>query len=267
MSAPAERWNNAYKATHEAYSIWSANKTSAEKTGNKDLIAAAEAKLDVISKEQSSLLDFKKDLKKYCSAYTYISQVIDLGEPDLEIFYGFAKLLLNRLSGTAIEEIDISSLVMTGYRISKIDRAGNDADEPAELRPMSSGAGTVTKKKAPLKEIIEKLNEAFGEDVAAIDGARTINAIVDTVSADDVSRIRIRNTSNNLDAIIADGRLENIIKVAALSLKNNDLGIIATKILEDPQAIKPIQEMIFHLVRKKKHLDIDEIAAYTDNPV
>ena len=130
---------------------------------------------------------------------------------------------------------------------------------------MGSGAGTSKKKRASLKKIVEKLNEAFGEDVAPVDGARTVNAIVDSVSADDVSRIQIRNSTNSREAIIADGRLENIIKVAALSLKNNELGQLASQILDDPQAIRPIAEMIYDLVNKKKHLDIEEISNFTDN--
>ena len=263
VSAPAERWNNAYKANYNAYATWSSNKEEARRTGNKDLLSQADAKLEKIAKEQESLLDFKKDLKKYCSSYTFISQIIDLGEPELEIFYGFAKLLLKRLDGTALEEIDISSLVLSDYRISEVERAFPPGDDdPAILRPMGSGSGTSKKKRATLKEIVEKLNEAFGEDVPAADGARTVNAIVDTVSADDVSRIQIRNSTNSKEAIIADGRLENIIKVAALSLKNNELGQLATQILEDPQAIRPIAELIYDLVNKKKHLDIEEISEF-----
>lgn len=121
------------------------------------------------------------------------------------------------------------------------------------------------KKRSSLKEIVVRLNEAFGEDVAPTDGARTINAIADTVSADDVSRTQIRNATNTREAIIADGRLESIIKAAALSLKNNDIGGLAAKILDDPQAIRPIAELIYDLVSKKKHLDIEEISDYTRN--
>lgn len=204
-------------------------------------------------------------MKKYCSAYTYISQIVDLGEPDLEIFYGFAKLLLKRLDGTPLEDIDISSLVLSDYRISELTHVPSDQDDPAVLRPMSGGAGTSKKKRTTLKEVIAKLNEAFGENVSPVDGARTVNAIVDSVSADDVSRIQIRNSTNSREAIIADGRLENIIKVAALSLKNNELGQLATQILDDPQAIKPIAEMIYDLVNKKKHLDVEEISEYANN--
>ena len=266
VSAPAERWNNAYKANHNAYATWSANKEEAQRTGNKDLLAEADVRLKEIAAEQEKILDFRKDLKKYCSSYTYISQIVDLGEPELEIFYGFAKLLLKRLDGTSLEEIDISSLVLSDYRITALDCPddSNGDDEPV-LRPMGSGAGTSKKKRASLKKIVEKLNEAFGEDVAPVDGARTVNAIVDSVSADDVSRIQIRNSTNSREAIIADGRLENIIKVAALSLKNNELGQLASQILDDPQAIRPIAEMIYDLVNKKKHLDIEEISNFADN--
>lgn len=266
VSSPAERWNNAYKANHNAYATWSANKEEAQRTGNKDLLVESDVRLKEIAAEQEKILDFRKDLKKYCSSYTYISQIVDLGEPELEIFYGFAKLLLKRLDGTSLEEIDISSLVLSDYRITALDRPddSNGDDEPV-LRPMGSGTGTSKKKRASLKKIVEKLNEAFGEDVAPVDGARTVNAIVDSVSADDVSRIQIRNSTNSREAIIADGRLENIIKVAALSLKNNELGQLASQILDDPQAIRPIAEMIYDLVNKKKHLDIEEISNFTDN--
>ena len=130
---------------------------------------------------------------------------------------------------------------------------------------MGGGAGTSKKKRTTLKEVIAKLNEAFGKNVSPVDGARTVNAIVDSVSADDVSRIQIRNSTNSREAIIADGRLENIIKVAALSLKNNELGQLATQILDDPQAIRPIAEMIYDLVNKKKHLDVEEISEYANN--
>lgn len=80
-----------------------------------------------------------------------------------------------------------------------------------------------------------------------------------------MSRTQIRNATNTCEAIIADGRLESIIKAAALSLKNNDIGGLAAKILDDPQAIRPIAELIYDLVSKKKHLDIEEISDYTRN--
>ena len=127
---------------------------------------------------------------------------------------------------------------------------------------MGGNTNQKNKKKESLKKIISQLNEAFGEDTSPTESARAVNAIVDSVFADDVSRIQIRNSTNAKEAIIADGRLENVIKVAALSLKHNDLGKFADKLLEDPQAQKPIAELIYDLVSGKKHLDIEAISDY-----
>ena len=261
VAAPAERWNNAMKAQLNASNTWQQAKKNAERCGNKDLVASADAKLKEIQQEIDKLNDIKKLLKRYGSAYMFISQIVELGEPDMEAFYGFTGLLLKKLNGLPVEEIDISSLVLSDYRINRLDTAVEGKDK-AVLRPMGNGSKTARHEKKSLKEIITKINSAFGADVSAVEGAKAINAIVDTVAADDVSRIQIRNSTNSREAIIADGRLESIIKMAALSLKANELGKIATQILTDPQAILPVQELIYDLVSKKQHLPIEDISEY-----
>lgn len=162
-----------------------------------------------------------------------------------------------------MDEIDISSLVLSDYRLNPLDAENNgDGDDDAVLRPMGGSTKSSKHQKKSLKEIVSKINEAFGTTVSATNGARTVNAIVDAVSTDNVSRIQIRNSTNSREAIIADGRLESIIKMAALSLKHNELGKLAAQILEDPQAIRPIQELIYDLMNKKKHLPIEDISKY-----
>lgn len=262
VSAPADRFMNDMKAQQNEYATWSQMLKDADKSGNEDLKKTAEAKVKEVQERINVFDGFRKDLKGYCSAYTFISQVVDFGEPDLEIFYGFAKLLFIKISGTSLEEIDISSLVLSDYKISEEQRRGEDEGEGAVLRPMGGNTNQKNKKKESLKKIISQLNEAFGEDTSPTESARAVNAIVDSVFADDVSRIQIRNSTNAKEAIIADGRLENVIKVAALSLKHNDLGKFADKLLEDPQAQKPIAELIYDLVSGKKHLDIEAISDY-----
>jgi len=53
--------------------------------------------------------------------------------------------------------------------------------------------------------------------------------------------------------------MENIIKLAAVSLKNNDFAKLADKILVDPQAWKPLADVIFDLIDKNKRLDLPEL--------
>lgn len=113
--------------------------------------------------------------------------------------------------------------------------------------------------KRQLREIITKINSIWGEDANTVTGARTINAIADYVSGDDVSRVQIQNSTNSKDSVIADGRLESTIKLAAVSLMNNEFAQLAATIVDDPQAWRPLAEVIYDLVDKRKRLDIPDI--------
>jgi type I restriction enzyme R subunit len=261
VSAPAERWISAFRSQQNAYITWKNVFDSAEAKADKDTIKQAEAKLKEASDEIDNLIGFRKKLKKYCSAYTYISQIVDFGDPDLEVFYGFAKLLSHRIAGTSLEEIDVKNLVLSDYRINKLDVDG-DGGEGAVLKPMKAGGKAKSSKQESLKAIIAKINEIWGDSTSPVTGARALNAIADYVAADDISRIQIRNSTNSKEAVIADGRLESIIKLAAVSLKNNDFEALADRIINDPQTWKPLAGVIFDLVDNKKRLDIPELKDY-----
>ena len=98
---------------------------------------------------------------------------------------------------------------------------------------MRAGGNGHSAKKESLRAIIKRINEVWGSDVSPVTGARTINALADYVAADEVSRIQIRNSTNSKEAIIADGRLETIIKLAAVALKNNDFEALAEKLAQN----------------------------------
>lgn len=261
VSVPAERWISEFKAQQAAYSTWCSIFEDAKAKENTDAMKQAQAKMEEVEDSKDTLVDFRKKLKKYCSAYTFISQIIDFGDPDLEVFYGFAKLLSHRIAGTSLEEIDVKNLVLADYRINKTDKPVNES-EGAFLKPMKAGGKAKSSRQESLKELISKINEIWGANVSTVIGARTINAIADYVAADDVTRIQIRNSTNSKEAIIADGRLESIIKLAAVSLKNNEFAELADKIINDPQSWKPLAEVIFDLIDDKKRIDISEFTEY-----
>ena len=208
------------------------------------------------------LMDFRKKLKRYTAAYEFITQIIDLGEPDLEVFSSFAKLLAHKLDGISVDEIDIRSLVLSDF---KLKYRGDEKLEPngsTTLKPMTAGGQGRGGRKDTLKAIIARINEIWGENVSPDVGARTINAIADFVTADDVSRVQIQNTSNSKEAVIADGRMERIIQLAAISLKNNEFGVLADKIISDPQTWRPLADIIYDLVDKNKRIDMLELVKY-----
>ena len=264
VETPAERWKNAYKSCQTAYLTWKDVEKDAINRKDEKIIKQAQEKIAEHEKKLDSLSDFKKKLKRFHSAYSFISQVIDLEEPDLEVFDGFTVMLHHRISDVDVDEIDIKSLVLSDYRINPLD-VKKPEDEDAVLRPMGTGGQGKSAKRESLKKIISKINEIWGDDVDTVTGARTVNAIADYVAADDVSRIQIRNSTNSKEAVIADGRLESIIKLAAVSLKNNEFAEYADKIISDPQTWRPVAEAIFDLVDGKKRIDIPDLIEYTRN--
>lgn len=259
VADPATRWNDAVKGTQTAYANWKNVLDVAVLQGDKEIEKQAKQRLDETGKTLDTLMNFRKNLRKYCTAYNYIAQIVDLGDPDLEVFYGFAKLLGHKIQGTPLDEIDVSNLVLSDYRVNMAKSVDPGNVDGGDLKPMRAGGNGKSSKKESLKVIIAKINEVFGSDVSPVTGARAINAIADYVAADDVSRIQIRNSTNSKEAIIDDGRMENIIKLAAVSLKNNDFAKLADKILVDPQAWKPLADVIFDLIDKNKRLDLPEL--------
>lgn len=256
VDEPAKRWKDKLDATQTAYMTWENVLDTAIAHEDKETEKHAKLKVKEVEEQLDTLMDFRKNLRKYCSSYNYIAQIVDLGDPDLEVFYGFAKLLSHKIQGIPLDEIDVSNLVLTGYRLKSITPVDIGKVGGSDLKPMRAGGKGKAGKKESLKVIIARINEVFGTDVSPVTGARAINAIADYVAADDVSRIQICNSTNSKEAIIDDGRMENIIKLAAVSLKNNEFAKLADKILVDPQAWKPLADVIFDLIDKNKRLDL-----------
>ncbi|MDY2997753.1 MAG: DEAD/DEAH box helicase family protein [Faecalimonas sp.] len=261
LAKPALRWNDALKTAQEDYQTWHKVLDSAKHNGDEKIQKQVDQKLKEIQECMDKLMDFRQKLKKYCSAYNYIAQIVDLGDPDLEVFHGFAKLLTHRIKGTPLEEIDVSNLVLANYRINPVNVPNVGENDNLGLKPMRAGGKGKASKKESLKVIISRINEIFGEDVSTVTGARTINALADCVAADDMSRIQIQNSTNSKEAVIADGRMGNIIKQAALVLKNNEFEELIDKVLTDSQAWRPLAEIIYEMIDKNKRVDIQELAS------
>ena len=213
--------------------------------------------------ERDKLVTFRKLLKRYCSAYMFLSQIIDLGEPDLEVFNGFAKLLANRLADTSLDQIDVKGLVLTDYRIDKLRR--DDQDKERELRPMKAGTGqSSASRRQSLKRIVAKLNETWGDNVNVVAAARAVNFIIDYVDTDQITHMRITNSTNSKESLINDGRLKNQIKMALVSMVNNETGTLAAQIMNDPQAIASLADQIYDQIAKGSRYSIPEIQRYVE---
>ena len=172
-------------------------------------------------------------------------------------------MLCQRLKGEPLDDIDVSNLILSDYRISAIptDAITTAKDEITQslLKPMRAGKAIAPEKDEPLADIVNQLNEIWGPDFDVETKARTVNAFTDLLEKDDITRIQIQNSTNSKDAILDSGRMEQMVKMAAITLINNDMKDLAAKVLTDPQAWYSLAGLLYDLVKQGKHLDVAQI--------
>lgn len=156
-----------------------ANRILARHKASLDAIKLAVAKKDskaekAAREEKEALEIFKRNVGAYIRVYSFLSQIIDYGNPSVEKRFIFFKLLLPLLDfERQRDKIDLSAVAMTHFAVRNKGRFVlplADGD-PEKLKPMTDpGSGEVQEKqKARLGEIIAKLNELFEGDLTESD--------------------------------------------------------------------------------------------------
>lgn len=260
VAGPAELFRSRFLAAKDSYETWLEIKQEAEGSGDSEQFERAQVAAGEAAEQIAALSTFRKKLSKYCSAYTFLTQLIEYGDPDLEVFYGFAKLLGHRIAGTSLEDVDVRGLVLSDYRIAR--QRVPEGVSGLDLQPMGPGGSGSAPKRDTMARIVERLNRTWGDEGDPIVKARAVNAVSDVVAADAVTNTQIANTSNTKEAVLADGRLRNIVIRALMSMMSNELGDLAEQALDDPQAIEPLAEQVYDLLASGKRYDIAELSAY-----
>lgn len=93
----------------------------------KNLFEIVEKSRSEKTTERESLNRFKSELGRFSRYYSYITQLIEMGDADLGSCTTFVKLLAKRLNGIRKEQIDLSGLILTGSAIHevKMPKKGN----------------------------------------------------------------------------------------------------------------------------------------------
>jgi len=113
-----------------------------------------------------ALMLFKGDMGAYCRLYSFLSQVFNYGNTDIEKRFIFYKRLIPLLDfGRERDEVDLSKVVLTHHTLRKGAKTAlelRDGD-PEKLLPIdAAGSGAVQDKdRVLLAEIIEKVNGLF----------------------------------------------------------------------------------------------------------
>jgi type I restriction enzyme R subunit len=142
-----------------------------KKIGDAVLIANAENSMKELKKELNALIVFKKDLGSFSRFYEFMSQIVNYEDIKLKQLSLYARHLAPMLREEVIddEDIDLSSVVLTHYRLSKIREQNLKLEENCaeyKITPgndLGSGVGR-DKKEDFISTILEKLNALFDSD-------------------------------------------------------------------------------------------------------
>ena len=140
------------------------------------------AATETAQNELNALLLFQSDMGAFQRLYTYLSQIFDYGNTDIEKRSIFFKQVLRLLEfGREREGIDLSKVVLTHHKLKPQGKQSmplGEGDNP-KLEPLTEvGGGSVQEKlKALMSEIIQKVNDLFGGDTTDGDQVSFVDCV------------------------------------------------------------------------------------------
>ncbi|PWW25178.1 type I restriction enzyme R subunit [Geodermatophilus normandii] len=110
---------------------------------------------------------FRKDVSTYVRLYDFMSQIVDYGDPYLEMLSIFLRLLERVIDDSSwAAEVDLSDVVLVGVKHTKGAAVDISLTGDGQLKGISA-AGTGTKKEpkyVALQVVIDKMNDLFGAE-------------------------------------------------------------------------------------------------------
>lgn len=256
---PTRLFNQRLKMLREAVNTWESAYEKSHNQGDENGMKTADHHRREHADQIKTIMTFKAGLGRFCRAYAYIAQLIDFGDPELENYAAFAKLLQKRLNGEPPETVDLKGLVLTGFDIKSKEDVAGDEDAPPVLKPLGPGIGG-GKGDDPryLHEIIDLLNRLFGDATPLRDQATFVNHIVSIARENDVVMAQVENNTReqalkgNLPGAVQQGVVRALTshqKLATLVLKS------------DKQAMSALTDVVYELIRERRDIDLDNFSA------
>ncbi|MGE3804982.1 MAG: type I restriction endonuclease subunit R [Gemmataceae bacterium] len=255
---PSRLYNQKLKMLRDAIATWEFAYGKARANKDEAGMKSADHQRKDAAEQLAALMGFKSGLARFCRAYAYIAQLIDFGDPELENFAAFAKLLGKRLDGVPADRVDLKGLVLSGFDIkTRAEGVGEELKKPT-LKPIGAGGGGRADEPNYLKEIIDRLNRLFGDATPLRDQAIFVNHIVAIAKESDVVMAQVENNSReqalkgNLPGAVQQG------VVRALTSHQK----LATQVLKaDRQAMAALTDIIYELIRDRRTIDLDDLNA------
>jgi type I restriction enzyme R subunit len=131
---------------------------------------------------------FRKDVSTYVRLYDFMSQIVDYGDPYMEMLSIFLRLLEKVIAESAwAAEVDLSDVVLVGVKHNKAIPVNISLVGDGQLKGISA-AGTGMKKDpkyVALQVVIDKMNDLFGAESFAESQVREfVQGLVQRLLAD-----------------------------------------------------------------------------------
>ena len=194
---------------------------------------------------------FRDRLSAYVNLYAFLSQIIPYGDAELERLSSFGRLLLPSLLPAREEPIQLGDEVsLEYYRLERVYSGAIllDDSETYVVGPSAVGTGNPEDEKAPLSEIIERLNERFGTEFTDEDRLFFEQVRERALRDEDVRKIAVANPFDKFSL----GIRERLGKLMIERMGENDA--LVTRYLSDPE----FQEVAFAVLAREIFQAVEE---------
>ena len=187
---------------------------------------------------------FRDRLSAFVNLYAFLSQIIPYGDSELERLSSFGRLLLPSLLPAREEPIQLGDEVsLEYYRLERVSSGAILLEEPETyvVSPSAVGTGNPEDVKAPISEIIERLNKRFGTEFTDEDRLFFEQVRERALRDEDVRKIAVANPFDKFSL----GIRERLGQLMVERMGENDA--LVTRYLSDPD----FQEVAFAVLARE----------------
>lgn len=259
LDRPAQVFNQKLKMLRDAAATWERDYEQKHAQGDEAGMKSAEHHRKDYADQIGALMGFKHGLGRFCRTYAYVAQLMDFGDPELENFAAFAKLLQKRLGGVPPDNIDLEGLVLSGFDIRKRDNPAQEETEDTALKPVGPGSGNNGwDTPGYLKEIIQRLNHLFGDATPIRDQATFINQLASITQENAVVMAQIENNPREQ---VMKGNLPGAVQAAVVRAMTSHQKLATLVLKADQQMMSAVTDLIYELDRDHRQIDLDDVDA------
>ncbi|MEG6586846.1 type I restriction endonuclease subunit R [Dendrosporobacter sp. 1207_IL3150] len=261
LTQPAtDRYNVKMKALNDAIDqwerVWEKANEKSDKTGKEN----AELHRSELCTERDELLIFSEGLSKFVRTYEYVAQLVDFGDPNLEAFANYARLLRKRLRGIGPEQVDLADLKLSHYRINQGGELSgvNGTKETPELYGITDNGQREARdrQKKYLSELIARLNAAFGKDISDKDQVAFAVHVSEKLREDLLVMAQVRNNPRD-QAMKANLPKATIQAISSAFATHRD---IATRLLSDEASRTLFLNVVYEMLKQDQSAELIKAA-------